>query len=159
MADVISAYSYYFSYLLRAQLSSPMKKSSDGTKYYEYMTQTENGARKALCFYSNNKRPRIQEAQSIKYPVKIGRFNTSRAKIFMNRKSIVMLLVPNDASFECNSSLAETAIVEIVELPRLAPGQLVNIRGQITKVGDVTSHLTYNNERIDKQEVLARNKN
>ena len=122
------------------------------------MAQTENGAKKALCFYSNNKRPRIQEAQSTKSPVKIGRFNTSRGKIFMNREATVMLLDPNDASFEYNSSLAETAIVEIVELPRLAPGQLVNIRGQITKVGDVTSHLTFNNERIDKQEVLARDK-
>ena len=135
---------------------SPLKRSSDGGQYFEYMAQTANGAKKALCFHSETKRPRICEAQASRSPIKIANFNTSQGKIFMNQQSTVMVLEPGDANFQFNPALSENAIVELKDLPKLATGQFVNIKVEVTKLSEISKHQTYGGHKIDKQTIQVR---
>ena len=135
---------------------SPMKKGTvSGSPYFEFMAQTSNTAKKAICFSPGKKRP-LSEAADSKNPVKISNFNLSQGSIIVNERSDVKLANSQEIGFQHNSKLASNAIVTLKEMDQLASGQLVNFKAEVSTINVAYSHKTKDKRSIMKQEVIVR---
>ena len=117
------------------------------------MVQFQSHAKKAVCF-SPEKRARIADFETSKSPAKLSNFDRN-PDIVISRKTRLSAVNPHDVQSQYNTNLATDAVVTLLAVESLAPGQLINTQVEVYHLDDPGSHQTQDGS-LPTQDIIVR---
>ena len=142
---------------------SPVKTSNNGKRqYFNCTLQCEDKVVRAVCF-SPEKQTQVKTVELTKTPVRLQNFwqnDTDPSKdIFITKYTQVTPLTNDQVDFQFSDELTNAstdAIINLSSVSRLAPDQLIAVKGQVVKVSGVKNINTNSQGKLRKQEILIR---